>query len=249
MERAKYSLISLLLLFFLCSALPAGYRTEIYSAYVNDRMDNWKTVIDRMQGISGKSDDLILELVNYQYGYIGYCIGNDKKSEARKYLDLAQKNIDLLETRKYNLSMVNAYNAAFCGFRIGMNVLTAPINGVRSMEYAKKALELDDENYLGYIQYGNIQFYMPKSFGGSKQEGIKYFLKAREILEKDSSNLKENWNYLSLLVVTGQSYYYINDYESARNIYENILKIEPEFTYVKDELYPQLLNKMNIVNN
>ncbi|MBN1108315.1 MAG: tetratricopeptide repeat protein [Bacteroidales bacterium] len=249
MERAKYSVISLLLLVFLCSALPAGNRTEIYSAYVNDRMDRWKIVIDRMNGISGKSNEQILELVNYQYGYIGYCIGNGKKSEARKYLDLAQKNIDFLESRKYMLSMVNAYNAAFCGFRIGMNVLTAPVNGVRSMEYAKKALELDNENYLGYIQYGNIQFYMPKSFGGSKQEGIKHFLKAREILEKDSSNLKENWNYLSLLVVTGQSYYYLDDYESARKVYENILKIEPEFSYVKDELYPQLLNKMNMVNN
>lgn len=244
MERAKYKVTLFLLLGMSFSVLNAGNRTEIYKAYVNDRMESWKIVIDRMNSVPDKSNEFILELVNYQYGYIGYCIGYNKKNEARKYLDLAQKNIDLLESRSYNLSMVNTYNAAFCGFRIGLNILTAPINGVRSIEYVKKALEHDSTNYLGYVQYGNIQFYMPKTFGGSKQEGIEYYIRAREIMEKDRDNLNENWNYLALLVVIGQSYYYLEDYLSAREIYDKILTLEPGFTYVRDELYPQLLNKI-----
>ena len=125
-----------------------------------------------------------------------------------------------------------------------MNKLSAPVNGAKSLEHGKLALDLDKENYFAYVQYGNIQFYMPAAFGGSKQEGIGYFLKAKELMEKNRPDLIENWNYLSLLVVIGQSYTFVNDLTSARAVYENILKIEPGFLYVKDELYPQLLKIM-----
>jgi tetratricopeptide (TPR) repeat protein len=244
MERAKHRVVIFILIIMCCSELIGSYRSETYHAYVNNKMDIWKNVIDRMNTVPDKSNEFILELVNYQYGYIGYCLGNDKKGEAKVYLELAQKNVDLLEKRQFRLSLVNAYNSAFCGFRIGINVLTAPYNGLKSMEYAKTAVELDSENYLGFVQYGNIQFYMPKSFGGSKKEGIGYFIKAREILEKDPSNTMENWNYLSVLILIGQSYYYLNEFDSAKAVYENILSLEPGFIYVRDELYPQLLKKM-----
>jgi hypothetical protein len=244
MERSKYRIVILILLIMYGSELIASYRSDIYHAYVNNKMDLWKDVIDHMNTVPDKSNEFILELLNYQYGYIGYCVGYDKKNEAKKYIDLAQKNIDLLEKGKFRLSEVNAYNSALCGFRMGLSILAVPHNGFRSMEYARTAMELDSENYLGFVQYGNIQFYMPKSFGGSKKEGIGYYLKAREILEKDPSNLKENWNYLSLLIVIGQSYYYLNDYASAKTVYENILSLEPGFIYVREELYPQLLKKM-----
>ena len=125
-----------------------------------------------------------------------------------------------------------------------LNVLTVPYYGLKSIKYARLALETDSTNYLAYLQNGNVQFHMPASAGGSKKEGIRYFLKAWEILEKDSDNVKENWNYLNLLTVIGQSYYTLNEYSSARDVYEYILLLEPEFTYVRDDLYPGLLKKM-----
>jgi hypothetical protein len=244
MERTKHRIIILLLLIISGSELNASFRSEIYHAYVTNKMYLWKNVIDRMNDIPDKSNDFILELVNYQYGYIGYCLGYDKKTEAKKYLELAQKNIDILEKHNYSLSIVCAYNAAFCGFRMGINILSVPHNGFRSIEYSKKAVELDCENYLGYVQCGNIQFYMPKTLGGSKQEGIGYYIRAKEILEKDKGSLKDDWNYLAVLLVIGQSYTYLDDFISAKSVYDYILSLEPDFTYVRDELYPELLKKM-----
>lgn len=245
MERTKHRIILLLLIVLLWSPeLSASYRSEVYSAYVNNKMDLWKSVIDRMNQVPEKSNEFILELVNYQYGYIGYCLGFDKKNEAKKYLDLAQKNIAFLEKQNYRLSLVSAYNAAFCGFRIGISILSIPQNGFKSIEYAKKAIELDKQNYLGYVQYGNIQFYMPRTFGGSKKEGIAYYIKAKEILEKDKNSLEEDWNYLSVLLVIGQSYTYLEEFTSAKAVYDYILRREPDFTYVRDELYPELMKKM-----
>jgi len=244
MERKKYKIIVLLLLMLYSTDLFAGYRSEVYFAYVNNKMDLWKKVIDQMNQVPDKSNEFLLELVNYQYGYIGYCLGYDRKSEAKKYLEMAQKNIDFLEKQNYRLSIVNAYNAAFCGFRMGISILSVPQNGLKSIEYAKKAIELDSENYLAYVQYGNIQFYMPRTFGGSKKEGLGYYIKAKELLEKDKSRLKDDWNYLSVLLVIGQSYAYMEDYSSAKAVYDFILRQEPGFIYLRDELYPELMKKM-----
>jgi hypothetical protein len=224
--------------------LKADFKAEIYSAYINNKMELWKSVIDRMEAQKGKSNDLILELVNYQYGYIGYCLGFNKKEEARKYFVLAGKNIEILEKAGYRLSSVNAYKSAFYGYRISFNKLSAPLNGPKSIEYAKSAMKIDREDFLGYVQYGNAQFYMPAAFGGSKKEALAYFLRARDLLERDRPALENDWNYMSLLILVGQSYDYLNDYASSKAVYEEILLKEPGFLYVKDDLYPKLLKKM-----
>ncbi|HOU02557.1 MAG TPA: hypothetical protein PK719_01345 [Bacteroidales bacterium] len=243
MERTKHYLIPLLFIFISVN-MAASYRTDIYNAYITNRMDLWKKVIDVMQGDNFKNDALA-ELINYQYGYIGYCIGFEKKDEARKYLNLAERNLEILEKGKYDPSIIKAYKCAFYGFRLGLNKFTAPVNGLKSLENAKSALAIDSTNYFAWIQYGNVQFYMPATFGGSKKEGIEYFLKAKKIMEKHPDELINNWNYLSLLVLIGQSYTYINDTPSAKRVYESILEREPAFLYVKNELYPELLKKMN----
>jgi hypothetical protein len=231
---------------FLLITLPgnASYKSEIYSAYINNKMDLWKSVIERMDSIQNKSDKLLLELVNYQYGYIGYCIGFDKKEEAKKYLQIAQKNIEILEKKNCSQSVLNSYKAAFYGFRIGLNPISAPVNGFRSIDCAKTALKADPEFYFAWIQYGNMKFYMPSALGGSKKEALEYYHKAKGIVEKDPDFISGNWNYLSLLVVIGQTYTYLKDYVSAQKVYEYILKHEPGFLYVRDDLYPKLLKKM-----
>jgi len=222
----------------------ASYRSDIYSAYVSNNMTKWKSVIDKIDSTRDKDNNLLLELVNYQYGYIAWCIGNNRNDEARNYLDQAEKNISILEKEVKDLSLVNSYKAAFYGYRIGLNKLSAPFLGPKSMDAAKLALSIDKNNAFAYVQYANIQFYMPAVFGGSKKEAVVYYLKALYLMENSKGDIKENWNYLSLLTVIAQSYSYLNDYKTSILYIEKILKIEPEFGYVKDELYPQLLLKM-----
>ncbi len=244
MERKKNWMIAALLLLTF-TQVSADYRSEIYSAYTGNRMELWKSVIDRMNSMPDKTDEFLLELLNYQYGYIGYCIGFDKKGEARTYLNIAQLNLDILEKNKYNPAVINAYRSAFYGFRIGLNPVTAPVNGLKSIDCAKTAIELDPDYYLGYVQQGNIQFYMPSAFGGSKKEALQHYLRAKELLEKDPGGVSGDWNYLSLMVVIGQTYTYLKDYSSAQKVYDYILLTEPAFTYVRDDLYPKLLKLMN----
>ncbi len=242
MERTKYFIIIALL--FCVSVLHADvYKEQIYKSYISNDISIWIDVMNKMQAENLPTDEFQAELLNYEYGYVGYCIGLEKDDEAEKYLGLARLRMDKLEKRGWNPSLINAYKAAFYGFEIGLNPFKAPFIGPSSMSAAKAALQLDPENWMAYVQYGNVQFYMPSVFGGSKSEALEYFTKAKTLLEKKLQNNLKDWNYLNLLTLIGQSYEKMGNIDDARKTYEFILKTEPGFDWVKNELYPQLINK------
>ena len=103
MERKKYSVVIILLLAGVL-AKGAGYRSEIYKAYIGNRMDLWKKTTDEMS--RQKTDDpaYLLELVNYQYGYIGWALANNQKKEALKMLGEAEENITKIEKSGYSVA-------------------------------------------------------------------------------------------------------------------------------------------------
>ena len=244
MERAKHSIVSIILILITISPVFASPKTEIYKAYIGNRMDRWQNIIDKMEQEKVNEKDFLSQLVNYQYGYIGWCIGNNKNEPAKEYLGKAEWNLKLLSKADANPSVIHAYESAFYGFKIGLSRIRAPFYGPRSIKHAQQAIELDKNNPLGYIQYGNSQFYMPAIFGGSKQEAINHFQKAQELMEQDTEGIENDWNYLSLLTLIARSFEEMGQYEQAQEYYEKILNVEPEFSWVKNELYPTFLQKM-----
>lgn len=183
MQRSRFLLLIILFPLFTFS-LQASNREEIYNCYVNNRMSLWKSLIDELNSKTEISDSMLLELVNYQYGYIGWCLEKNRKDEALVYLKLAEKNVKLLESKKFDLSLVNAYKSALYGFHIAESKFSAPFIGPKSADCAKKAIQLDPNQPFGYIQMGNVKFHSPSLMGGSKTEAIGYYLKAKVMMEK-----------------------------------------------------------------
>ncbi|HPT32091.1 MAG TPA: hypothetical protein PLW67_09640 [Prolixibacteraceae bacterium] len=243
MERKKYSILIILLLTSVM-VKSANYRSEICKAYIGNRMDQWKKVLDEMSRQKTEDPAYLLELVNYQYGYLGWALGNNQKKEASKILDEAEANISRIEKAGYQPSWVHSYKSAFYGFKISFNPLKAPFIGPKSMDHAQLAVETGPGNYFGFVQLGNVWFYMPAAFGGSKKKALEYLLTAQKLIEKDAGQLEENWNYLSLLAFIGQAQMEVKEYTQAKTTFEKALRLEPGFRWVKEELYPQLLNKM-----
>jgi tetratricopeptide (TPR) repeat protein len=242
MERQKNIGLILLMLFGASTSIFASsYQKRIYNAYISNNMNSWKAVIDEMEDTKKVDLEFLTELVNYQYGYIGYCLGKENTDEAKKYLALAQNNLKKLEKAGAEESVINAYKSAFYGYSIGLNKMKAPFLGPKSIKHSRLAIEQNPNNPMGYIQYGNSQFYMPPVFGGSKQEAIEYFKKAEQLIEK--GNYTNDCNYLSLMALIGQSYAITEEYKNAKAYYNKALQVEPEFLWVKQELMPQLLEK------
>ncbi len=242
MERTKYFLT---LIFLLLSLLIfCQNNANIYESYITDDMDKWKTVMDSIQKKAKKTNETKLNLLNYQYGYISYCITEDKDSQAEKYIEKANKLIEQLEQNKYKLSVLYAYKAALIGFKIGLSPYKAPFMGPKSSKYAQTSVEINPNNTLGYIQLGNIAYHKPSIFGGSKSEAIKHYIHALKLMEKEPKKLKNNWNYLNLLVSIIKTYISQEEFLSAKQYCIKALKFEPRFNWVKKQLYPQVLKQL-----
>jgi tetratricopeptide (TPR) repeat protein len=242
MEREKYLIAMILMVSF--GGLKASHKTDIYQAYISSNMTEWKKVMDRMDDEKKKSNEFILELLNYQYGYVGWCIGNRKHDLAEEYIRKAEQNMELLEKKEYKMSQVNAYKSAFYGYRIGLNRLQAPFIGPKSISHAEEAIRLDKNNPYGYIQYANTQYYMPRVFGGSKTVALENYIKALHLMELRKIETENNWNYLSLLTIIAMAYENLGQHDMAKACYEKIMKIEPRYLWVKNELYPKLITEM-----
>ncbi len=243
MEGTKYLILGIFLGLLPVRQNARDYRWQIYQAYVSGRMDLWKQTMDELAAQKPDSDALVLQLLDYQYGYIPWCLERDKSEEAAHYIQAALKNIGKLEKDHYKVSQVNAYKSAIYAFSLRLHPYKAPFLGPKSLNAVKLSMEQDSTDPYGFLQYGHALYYMPSIFGGSKTKAISYYVKAQHLMEKDTNSLTENWNYLSLLVTLAQAYQTTAQYEKAYRYYKLILNIEPHFLWVKEELFPEFLKK------
>ena len=145
-------LYSLLLILLNCIYASAQEKEAIYRSYISNDMATWRNTIDAMHEESNKSNLRELELLNYEYGYVGWSIGDKRKSEAKLYLNRCMDRLVKLRNENYRVSVLDAYESAFLGFQIGLANLKAPRLGPRSLDFAKRSVEHDDNNALGFIQ-------------------------------------------------------------------------------------------------
>ncbi len=244
MERTKYLIIAIVCLTFRPGFSQKSYKTEMYNAYIGNNMQTWKTLLLRFEADMPAKNEQRIELVNYYYGYIAYCIGTKQTDEAEYFLNQAEKQLEILEKAQYLPADIYAYKSAFTGFKIGLNPFKAPFIGGQSVDYAKKAIKIAPTQPLGYVQFGNAMYYMPAMFGGSKTEGIDSYLKALNCYKLQGDTLN-NWNYINLLGHIGKAYMAIGDYENAGRYFTMALKVEPGFRWVRDELMKELNKKTN----
>jgi tetratricopeptide (TPR) repeat protein len=259
MERPKYQLILIFLLLNLASTgrevsnsaflqqtsaenSPSSFKQQIYQAYISGKMEGWKTAIDNMENQKKNEPNFLLDLINYQYGYVAWCLGNDKKDNAKHYLSLLDKNLEQLKSLSGETADYHAYTAAAYGFKIGLSLWRAPFFGPKSMDHGEQALDADSQSFQANMEMGNIWNHMPAVFGGSDEKALNCYFKALEIMKnKPDEFRKNNWMYLNLLTLVGQMQLETGNTESARKYFEQALQIEPSFVWVKEELLPSLI--------
>ncbi|MGM0497991.1 MAG: tetratricopeptide repeat protein [Bacteroidota bacterium] len=214
---------------------------KFHNAYVTGEMEPWPDYIDELENTysDNPSDELLYDIVEAYYGYVAYTIGLDEYEESREYMKLAEPYLDKLEKKQKYKSAALAFKGAFIAFEIGMNKAKAVFLGPKSMRNINKALELDPKNSNALIERGNAEFHMPRMFGGSYKKAAEYFNRAVNSLEKSDTNISCNWIYMNALAWLAQSYDKSGKIDKAENTYQKILEKEPEFDWVRNELYPE----------
>ena len=218
-------------------------RKQIYDCYVTNQMSSWELVMADY-GKKAVNLEMYYNLAEFQYGYIGYCLSAKLYGKAAHYLDQGEANLDRILKADPNSAKAYAMKGAFLGFRIVLSKFKAVYLGQRSLTYINKAVKIDPGNPSGWIEKGNADYFRPAYLGGSKEQAIAHYEKALSLLEKHPENLQYNWIYLSLLATTANAYRDVGNYQKALQLYDKSMKVEPEFHWVKNELYPILLKKM-----
>ena len=211
-----------------------------YRAYVNGEMAQWPGWIDQLETEYRSSDDPqdLYDLLIAYYGYVAYLIGVDRHDTATRFLEEGRSYLDELDDYPSYRSYTESLRGAFLAYEIGMNRSKAIWLGPRSMKHINRAVELDPRNPIAWMEKGNAEYHMPRIFGGSYEKAASYFRKAIRLFEQSPESLRCNWRYLNALAWLAQSYDKSGQVKKARQVYGELLCLEPDFDWVKKDLLP-----------
>lgn len=232
----KHILLTFLLL---CSLMASA--SDLYQAYLAGDMQQWGDYLAETDKQEYFSVEELASIANYEYGYIAWCLGEKRTDEAKHRLSQFEKRISQLESMNYNPSMVAVFRSSVCAYSLSLYKRDLIKTMKEAIDYTDKAVTLEPENPLALTLQGNVRFYTPAMFGGSKKEALELFLKAEKIMR--NSNRIHCWNYRALQLCIAQCYEKVESKKAAINYCEQILSEVPEFAYIRDVYLPKLLGK------
>ncbi|MFP4690820.1 MAG: hypothetical protein ACLFMU_02805 [Bacteroidales bacterium] len=249
MERTIYQYLIMLSGLILLLTLPlranksngrTAFQNMIYRAYVHDRMSLWENTLQTMEFEYRQQPchGLLYDILLARYGLIGYYLGTEKEEQAEAMLDQAEDYLDILSDNRSFIAEAKLFEAAFYGFRIGLQPWRGIQLGPRSSRLIDEALDINPSYPRGHIEKGNLLYYAPGVFGGSKSKAIDHYQQAIELME---ANMKNNhrWLYLSTLVSLAEAHKETGDIKKGIAILEKALSFEPDFHWVKEEKLPE----------
>ena len=248
MERKNHiSLFALILFLFALNAATMGQNRDsiFFECYTKTRMDIWKKTMEQMA--DSKTPGNYNELFNVTlawYGYIGYCLGNDREDEAEKYLKSGWRFLDTLLKMPEAGAAAHAMKSGFYGFEMAMARYKVLILGPKSVNALKEAASIDSTNVHYLVEKGNQMYYMPALLGGDKEVALHHYLHAVTKMENGETPYhRHHWFYLNTLVTLGHTYEKTGKIEEARKTYQKIKQLAPGFKWFNEDVWPKFLKK------
>lgn len=127
-----------------------NFRTRIYKSYTQGRMNDWKAVLNDMEKLykKSKNSQLLHELLENQYGYIGFCIKEDRKKEGSYYLEKARDNLEILMSERPDNAEYLAFEGAFLGYEMGIHKYKAMVLGPKAKDKIESEPDLLENNWI-----------------------------------------------------------------------------------------------------
>jgi tetratricopeptide (TPR) repeat protein len=209
---------------------------DFYKFFIKGDMLSWEKSLSQLKtNYTQEANTKVLhEIVKAQYGLIGFYIGKSEKSKAMNELELANKNLELLQKLEPLNDVYNAYKTALLGFEIALSPSKATYHGPQ-----RQQLIIKTSQHSGYepevtLEYANMRFWAPAIVGGDKKESLIYYRKTIVLLE--ARKRTKEWYYLWALTAYANAYKALNDSQAAIGVYEKILRFEPNYTWISQEL-------------
>lgn len=229
-------LLSCLLVWFFAAALNGqSFNDKIYQAYITGDMNGWEKTLKENNPDELKPADLY-DFAMAHYGFIGYCLGRDQKQRARPYLDKVELMADKLADLYPEQAEYIALRGALYGFQMSYQPHKSMFIGPKAQKKVNLALEKDPECPQALIEKGNMNYWMPGIFGGSKTKALADYEKAIRLMENNPSLIRNNWYYLNIQMILASWSEESGRTFAAREIYRKLIQLEPRFSWAREKL-------------
>jgi tetratricopeptide (TPR) repeat protein len=176
-------------------------------------------------------------LAKYYLAYLEYRLFQFKqrntKVDVDKYYDTAVELCNNLIDKKKYVSDAETILAGLYMMRLSSNQMEAMTLFPKIEELLTDAESAPENNPRPCIIRGTMQLYTPEAFGGSVDKAIESYTKAIALFEKAKKNDSIYWGYEESLAWLGQAYAKKNMPDKAKELYTKVLKLEPEYRWVK----------------
>ncbi len=200
MERSRFTCLVILFLFAKVSfaTIPPleEYRSKLHYAYIEGDMSKWTGWVNEIKEAYDNDFDGQLLVVQAEYGLVGYYLGTGQRKKAKEQVENTDKRLKVLLKKHPEDSRLISFNAAFDAFKIPLAIYKAPFLGPRIERNIEKAISLNPNEPMVWLEHGNSLYNRPKMFGGDKAKAIESYQKSLQLFNKDSTNC----NYLRIMV-------------------------------------------------
>lgn len=237
----KISIITLAMLLFgmLCHAQYTDQ--QLFNAYMSGNLDLWGKYIASTDWSKSNHVER-MRLINYEYGYIPVLI-DQKDKRAPQMLQNYQSHL-VEEKDKMPLARYYTYLSAANAYVYKLDKSKLFTSGLQSFKLARKAVETDPTDPIPMTLEGNVEFYAPKAFGGSKTKALELFIGAEKAMQADKATYGYWWNYPAIQLCIVQCYEKMGDTDKALAKAKTLLVEHPNFKYLKDVYLPELQKKV-----
>lgn len=183
-----------------------------------------------------------IALADYRIADYLLATGEENKGAAAEHLKTAVGHLQ--EAIEIDPQAAEAYallSGAY-GRQIGLNPTKGIVLGRRAQRALKKAVQLAPDNPRVVLSAAIRDFNTPGMFGGSKEKGLRGFQRAAELFarEEPTDPVHPAWGHSRTYAWLGLAYQDRGELALARTAFAKALAINPNFSWVKNVLLPEL---------
>ena len=183
-----------------------------------------------------------MALADYRIADYLLAAGEENKGAASEHLKATVEHLQ--KATEINPQAAEAYvllSSAY-GRQIGLNPIKGMVLGRRAQKALKKAAQLAPDNPRVVLCTAIRDFNTPGMFGGSKEKGLQGFQRAAELFarEEPPDPIHPVWGHSRTYAWLGLAHQDRGELALARAAFAKALAINPDFSWVKNVLLPEL---------